>query len=309
MPLWGFVISFICATLWAASPIMADRGVALSRCTANEINPIRSFMFLILSFAAALVVGGGHIPLVTSPKAYAFIFGGVFVSYMFGDVFYFMSIRILGISIAVPVANAYPMLVTLTSWLLLGEPITLTVFIGVTTVVAGLLFLRLGVPKSDTAAERSLMPKGKKLVKGFVLAIAAGCCWALGAPMTKLSIVYSGLGAVDITFYRSVAFFILAWGSRYALQCMNPASTVPLRTLPRAGWIYMSASGAIGLCIGSILYAACIEVMPVAIVTAITATSPFMAALFGHFVLKQKLFPLQWCGVIMIIAGSVVVSL
>ena len=49
--------------------------------------------------------------------------------------------------------------------------------------------------------------------------------------------------------------------------------------------------------------------MPVAVVTAITSTSPFIAALFGHFVLKEKLSRLQWAGVVMIISGSVTVSL
>lgn len=49
--------------------------------------------------------------------------------------------------------------------------------------------------------------------------------------------------------------------------------------------------------------------MPVAIVTAITATSPFIAALFGHFVLKERLMKPQWIGVALIIVGSVVVGI
>ena len=69
------------------------------------------------------------------------------------------------------------------------------------------------------------------------------------------------------------------------------------------------SAAVIGLALGSILYTSCIRVMPVAVVTAITSTSPFIAALFGHFVLKETLTRLQWAGVVLIISGSVTVSI
>ena len=69
MPLWGFLLSFVVAIMWAASPIMVARGMALSKCTSNEINPIRSISFFLFTLILALIHTKGNIPIVLSPKA------------------------------------------------------------------------------------------------------------------------------------------------------------------------------------------------------------------------------------------------
>lgn len=311
MPLWGFLLSFVTATMWAASPIMVGHGLAVSKCTPNEINPIRSISFFFVTLVIALIYTGGSITLVTSPKAILYIFGNVLCGYLVGDILFFIAIREIGISLAVPISNSYPILVTLTSWFLLGEPITLQIFGGIVIVVSGLLFLRFGAKNDDLASDIPVVGKMgiSRLMRGFLFAMGAGLSWALGAPLTKLAMVESGLGAVEITFYRSIALLILAWSYRLILIKFLPESIIPLREVSRQGWIYFLGAAVIGLGLGSIFYASCIRVMPVAIVTAITATSPFMAALFGHFVLKENLLPLQWLGVVMIIVGSITVSL
>mgnify|MGYP001222871081 CR=1 FL=1 len=311
MPLWGFLLSFVTATMWAASPIMVGQGQAVSKCTSNEINPVRSISYLALSVIIALIYTGGNITIVRSPLALLYIFSGVFLSYTVGDILYFIAIKDIGVSLAVPISNAYPILVTFTSWFILDEQLSLQIFIGTLIVVAGLLLLRFG--RNDNVAQASVKPgvrrKKTKIMRGFMLAIAAGCAWAVAAPITKLSMTESGLGAVEITMYRSVVFFIVTWVVRLITVKFFPASVVPIREIPIKSWLYFLGAAVVGLCFGSIMYASCIKVMPVAIVTAITSTSPFMAALFGHFVLKERLRPIQWCGVVMIIAGSITVSI
>ncbi len=84
---------------------------------------------------------------------------------------------------------------------------------------------------------------------------------------------------------------------------------MPLRNMSLKAWLYILTAAVIGLALGSILYILRIDVMPVGCSMAITSTSPFIAALFGHFVLKERLSRLQWAGVVMIISGSVTVSL
>ena len=123
-----------------------------------------------------------------------------------------------------------------------------------------------------------------------------------------MGMVDSGLDPIELTFYRSVIFLVLAWGARFLAVKRAPESLMQFSAIPLETWLYFFGSASIGLCIGSILQAYCIAVMPVAIVTAITSTSPFMSAMFGHFVLKDRLTKLQWAGVVMIISGSIVIS-
>ncbi len=311
MPLWGFLLSFTVAVLWAASPIMVAHGLALSKCSPNDINPIRSIPFFAVSLLITYVHTKGNIPLVLSPMALLYIVGNVLFGYLVGDLLYFTAIREIGISRAVPISNAYPMLVVFTSWFMLGEEITLRIMLGVVIVIAGLLLLRFGGGRTDHGEKRASGEKIglSKFMKGFLFAVGAGIAWAVGAPMTKLAMVSSGLGPVEITFYRSVAFLVMSWCHRIVLMKYFPGSLSPLRIIPAKGWGYFFGSAVLGLAISSIMYAACIRVMPVAVVTAITATSPFIAALFGHFVLRDELKPVQWAGVIMIISGSVTVSI
>ena len=311
MPLWGFLLSFVVAIMWAASPIMVARGMALSKCTSNEINPIRSISFFLFTLAVALIYTKGSITLVSSPKALLYIAGNVLLGYLIGDILYFIAIRKIGISLAVPVSNSYPILVVVTSWLMLGEPITLQIVSGIVVVVSGLLLLRFGGARQDKDKDGPI-PKEiglSNLMKGFLFAIGAGLCWAVGAPLTKMAMETSGLTPVEISFYRASALLIMAWTYRFFQVKYRPGSIMPLRSISLKAWIYILAAAVIGLALGSILYTTCINVMPVAVVTAITSTSPFIAALFGHFVLKEKLSRLQWAGVVMIISGSVTVSL
>ena len=202
MPLWGFLLSFLAAAMWAVSPIMVNHGVAISKCSIHEINPYRAVPFFAASLIIALINTGGDITLVTSPLVYLYLFAGVFAGYLLGVLFYFVAIREIGVSLAIPVANGYPILVIFTSWLLLGEPVTAKILWGVIVVVFGVLLLRFGGEgsKETNDVARALHNK-RRLMKGFAFAIAAGCCWALSAPLTKLVIVTSGLSPTEVTFY------------------------------------------------------------------------------------------------------------
>lgn len=312
MPLWGFATCFLCAALWTASPIMVNRGIAIAGCTNNEVNPIRSLSFFAVSMVIALITSRGDITLVTDPLAYLFFFMSVILSYIIGDIMYFTAMKTIGVSLAIPVANAYPIFVIMTSWLVLGEIITLRIVAGVTIVVTGVLVLRIGTGDGDDGCDpmnKTITPGKSRILRGFLLAIGAGLSWAVSSPFTKLALLRSGLNPIELTFYRSMALLVAVWGWRFLQLRYTNVSVTPLNTVPRAAWFYFLGASVIGLCFGSIIYASSIRIMPVAVVTAITSTSPFMSALYGHFVVKDRLKPLQWCGVLMIITGSVVVSL
>lgn len=312
MPLWGFALCFITATLWAASPILVHRGLSESNSSLYEVNPIRSIAFLVLAFLVVLVTTQGNILILKDPKMLLLVALNVFLGYTIGDVLYFKAMRVIGVSLAVPIANSYPVLVTFTSWMMLGEPITLPIFLGVFVVVTGIIALRLGAPRSeedDSPLDKTVTPGKKRLMQGFMLAIATAVAWSCSAPINKLVLNKTGMTAIELTFYRACAFFLVTCVVRMFVVMRKGGDIVPLRTVSLKGWMYFSGASAIGLCCGSILYSTCLRVMPVAVVTAITSTSPFMAALFGHFVMQERLTLIQWGGVILIIAGSIGVSL
>ncbi|MEG1798787.1 MAG: DMT family transporter [Synergistaceae bacterium] len=169
--------------------------------------------------------------------------------------------------------------------------------------------MRFGAKSSDkkeSKTEPSLSAAG--IMKGFALAAGAALSWSLGAPLIKMGMLASGLDPIELTFYRSAMPIFLSWTIRFVIVRRNPSLVMPLPMLPSVTWLYFLGAGYVGpysrLYSQRLLHCR----MPVAIVTAITSTCPFMAAMFCHFVLKDRLAKLQWVGVVMIIVGSIVIS-
>ena len=303
MPLWGFVMAVMCAVSWAVSPLATDHGTEIGSCTSNEINPVRSWAFLLTALVFVLFAEHGHIPPVTDIKIQLMIGLGVVLNYILGDVFYYMAIRMLGVNIAIPIANAYPVFLVFLAAAILDEKISLVQFAAIFTVVVGIGLLKVGGQKGAEVKTE------KRWAAGLLLTILAGLSWSLCSIVTKLVLQKTAIGAAALSFYRACWLLPLAYAVHAIMRCFCPEKTVPLSSVPLKARIYYWISGVIGLSIGYTMYAYCVKTLPVATVTPITATSPLIAALCAHFVMKKKLTAIQWAGVGMIIAGSVLVSI
>jgi transporter family protein len=75
--------------------------------------------------------------------------------------------------------------------------------------------------------------------------------------------------------------------------------------LPHFSWnIFGLISGA-GLALGLLFYYMALEKGQVSIVVPLTAIYPIVSVLLGYVILKEKPSPLQWIGVILVVAGAV----
>jgi drug/metabolite transporter (DMT)-like permease len=74
-------------------------------------------------------------------------------------------------------------------------------------------------------------------------------------------------------------------------------------------WLAFIAGGCVALALAGIFFAICIDIMPVSVVTPVTASSPFITVLIARFFYKEKLTALQNAGVGLVIIGSLAVSL
>ena len=306
MPLWAFLLCFVVAGFWAFSPILIARGRAMCGCSLEEVNPFRSVSFFVTALVIALVLNGGALHFTTDLRAIFSIFAAVIFGYVIGDLLCFAAIKELGVSLAMPVSNLHPVLIPFTTLLLVGEPVSGRLITGILIVMSGLVLLNFD-GKSSLSDIKSL--PFFRMFRGVATAFAAALSWSLAAPFTKLGIIYSGLGPVDFTFNKSIAFLVAAWGVRLWRVRFRPEGLVPLRSVPLKVVACFAVAASVGLCLGSEFQVLCYKTIPVAVVMAITSTSPFIAALYGHFVLKNTLNRVQWAGIALTITGSVIVAL
>lgn len=311
MPVWGLILSLLIAILWAISPILMKEG--MKSAGANEVNPIRSIGFFATMLLILLATQPGHMPRVTLYQFLALLIN-VGLSNAVGDQLYIHSIRMIGASLAVSIGCAYPLVSTFFSIWVLGEHITLLVWIGTVSIIGGLIVIQYASAaksKSGLTDEMAVTQKSetKRMLRGFILAIAAALCWGANIPFIKYILVGSDWTPAEYYFIRSIVFLAIVWSIR-AISCWRfKGGIVPLRRVSLRAWGALLAGGMVSLAVGGTLFGVCVNSLPVSIVTPITAASPFITVLLARVIHKERLTRRQIAGVTLVIIGSIAVSL
>ena len=101
----------------------------------------------------------------------------------------------------------------------------------------------------------------------------------------------------------------MVWAMRIAQHIWFPKTLTSLRKASFKAWGALLAGGSSALAIGGLLFGVCINVLPVSVVTPITAASPFITVILARFIHKEKLSRLQALGVAFVIIGALAISL
>ena len=312
MPVWGLVLAFLTAAAWALSPIFMKEGLKAGA-GPNEVNPIRSIGYLLTMTLAMFVLQPGKWPYLTY-----FLIAGLFInvgtSAVIGDLMYICAIDKIGASLAVSVSSGYPLVTTIFSIILLGEEIGILVWAGTVLIICGILVIRYDATRRENEEKApqydvNFKETRTEKLKGIFLALAAAVLWGANIPFLKRMMIVGDWTPVESYFLRSTVFFVLVWALRLVQGRKFAGSVIPLESLPLRAWGGFMCSGVIGVALGGIAFAMCIQVLPVSVVTPITASSPFMTVLISRILFKEKLSRLQAIGVVLVIAGSIGVSL
>ncbi|WP_300526662.1 DMT family transporter [Aminiphilus sp.] len=313
MTLAGLLLCAGTAICWASSPLLLREG--MKSFSYQEINAVRSLGFLGGSIVVLLTLLGTSATFPTSPFLLGVVLCNVLLGNILGDVAYFAAIKSIGVSRAVAISSAYPLVVTAVSWLWLGEHITLHVLAGTVCIVLGLVFLRM---------EGHDREQPQAATKGFLLSILAALCWGIGIPISKWLISSAGMDPVTFNFLRALTLVPLTWGiwlssakgrreaktflsrrdeTSRGDNAVSAGKTLALRRLS------VVLAGVVGLSLGGVLFTLSLRTAPVSLVTPITATSPFLTALFSFFVLREPTRAVQWAGIAFIVGGSAAIGM
>jgi len=296
----GVLYCCAAAVFWALGPVFLKKG--LSFLDHTEMAASRTIGFALASLLFCILDPNAYILWRFPSRLLLFVFLNILVGNVIGDLCYFRSLELIGVSKAVGTTSCYPLFVTVISFFWLRESVTLPLVLGTAVMIAGLLMLKSGGRKAAGAGPETAS------WKGFLLALVAAFCWAAVMVLQKWLLSVHYLPAASITLWRALFLFAVSWGIWAWRTRKEPEKRLHLLRAPRKIWAYALAAGTFGLAAGGYVFALAIQIIPVSVATPITATSPLIAAGMGVFLFHESMRPVQWAGILCILGGVLTVS-
>lgn len=184
-----------------------------------------------------------------------------------GDILYMVAIRRVGVSIAVPLANSYALIVTMVSIIFFNEKFTLLNVIGATLIILSIWILYMEKKSSS-----------KYSIIGFLAAL--GAALGFSTSIITMNIMLKSIDPTIIIYFRTLVVMLI---QSAILRSLN-------KTLPRESktWIFLSLGGFLGTGLGVILFLKAMSILGAGKASFIASSSPVVSTLSATLLLREK---------------------
>lgn len=136
----------------------------------------------------------------------------------------------------------------------------------------------------------------------FLLALLGTFCWGLAPLFGKLGLAQTNpLTALALrTFYTGV---VLAGWFGFT------GGIAEFRLLPPKIYLFIAFEALLATILGDLAYFSALKIGNLNDVTMIMSTSPMVTLILSHFFLGEQIYPYQVIGILLIVAGLVLVGL
>lgn len=281
------------AICWTASAVFYKE--ALLRTKPISANIVRCLCTSVVLVACLAFIG--KFGVLMDLPVYAAVLAGVsgIVGLGFGDTFYMVSLKLIGVARAVPITCTYPLFNLLLAVFLQGEAVTWQVVLGTVTIVFGVWLL--------SQEEKSAKETQKKaLVKGVAYALATAVMWAVSIAMINMAVTLPETGSLDhalaINTIRvsAVAFFLL-------VSAPISDREFGFLKMQRKTLAVLFSGGIVALALGWFFLTFSFLHTPESQAVPISSTTPLFATVSGMFFLHEQVTAKNIVGSIMVVAG------
>ena len=286
----GEIAALGTAFLWSVTSILIRD--AVHRVGPVSVNAVRASIGAVVFVVIVLATGRLGEVLSTPLTSVAVLVVSIAIGLGLGDTAYFQSLRLIGVSRALPISGSYPLLTVVLAALFVGEPLDWLDGLGTILVVASVWLLSL-----PAASARSTPAVSRDMRNGVLLSVFAAATWAVSTIGLKL-----GAEGVDVVVANGIrlpaaAILIVLISLRRGDGGLN------LRKYDARTAALVGISGLTGTAIGSFLYLVAIVYAGAGRTAALQATSPFFAAPLAFLFLKEKVPPSALIGMLLSVAG------
>ena len=296
MIILGFFTALLTAFCWGLAAVLIK--IVLTRgAHPLDFNAIRAFPTFLFMLGIVVITGNLNNFLVPDTTALMYLFLATFFGIFLGDTLYFFGIRDCGVTVAVPIAYAYPFFAYLFAYFLVSEIPTVWLIFAAFLIVAGIYFLsksQEGTPNEEIKEKKSI----STFQKGLLFTITAAMFFGLGSVFARIAL-FSVSPIVGVT-YRLFFLGLL-------LTPYMAVKNEKLRTFTKREVMFMIIIGIIGIGIGGLLYLVSLDLVGVSVTTTLTATAPFHSAFLAIILLKEKVTKIKFLGMTLTVLGTLLV--
>jgi drug/metabolite transporter (DMT)-like permease len=217
----------------------------------------------------------------------------IVLSSSLGDTVFFESTRRVGLAPALTISMTYPLMATVFATAILGEPVTLRMLSGSVLTLGGLAMI--------VAARGGAAHDGRQWWLGFGCAVFASLAWALSAILLKAPL--REMDAVTAQALRMPIAGVLLFATPWARGTLGRVA----RCTPAELW--RVAALCLLTVVSSTLFTAGLKYAGVAVGTVLSSTAPMWAVPLAAFGLAERLSPAAIAGLLITVAGIVVLQL
>ena len=308
--IFGVILSLGAACAWGVSAVLFKIGL-------SDHKLLRELLFSIAIRGITAVPFIGFLTLFLNghetPSKFAVFFSPslfplIIVSSIFvtvGDVLFFGSLQRIEVSKAQPVASVYPLFTAILLIFSGVEKISLVIVLGIIVLIIG---IGLVTRKNSTQTSHSTDSSDVKI--GLALSIVAAIFWSLGIITVRLILEF---GDIDVFALATVRFglltiFVFVFWMILTISTRKEYDE-PYITSTKKEVYVLGVGGILGWGFGAISFFTAIELIGASRATPISSINPLIAILLGILILKERISRVQAFGIILVILGSLVVSI
>jgi len=291
--MFGIATGLLSSAIYAVS-------VVVYKSQSDSIRPLAISsikMWVALAFMTALVVLPiGSEPFYIPQEALAYLVVSVILGAVLGDFFYLTAQERIGVSYAFPIAMSFPIFTYLLAIAVgLEEPL-LSRSVGILLAVMGVILIS---KEQGQDEDHSVTRNLDKFGVGLALLVAI--LYAMGTILLQVGV--EDISPIDGNFVR------VAFGSVAFIPLFLVAKHRGMPTPSRRTTKIIVIAGLFGMGLGSLLYVSTVKFVGAAVTSVIGSLSPLFALPISMIFLKERITKVAVVGVVVTIAGVILVIL
>ncbi len=275
---------------WAVTSLLARS--LMSELGSVGVNAIRSTIGggLLVVWVLATVGTGAFATI--SANGWLLLGLSIITAIALGDTVFFESTRAIGVARAMTVSTTYPLVAAVIAGAFLNEPVTVPIALGSLVTMAGLILIV--APWAERAPE-------ERFWFGVGAAVLASLAWAISTVLVKPPLAeMSATTAQAIRLpVASLVLWLTPWARSVPGAFARSGRTVKIR---------IAILGVI-TSVSSVMFVAGVKHAGVAVASVLSSTAPMFAIPFAVVFLGERLTLHAFAGIVLTLAGIVVLQL